>query len=137
MMEDIFEFLARANGYKLLYEIGQGSSAKVWRSQCISLNQDVAIKIINLGKVVGIFDTDLKEILILTSSKHKNISNILISFVNESELWVIMPLFVGSCLAIIRVVLKHGFNEDVIAVILRSTVGGVEQMQKQGEMDGD
>ncbi|KAA6375014.1 MAG: putative Protein kinase superfamily protein, partial [Streblomastix strix] len=26
---------------------------------------------------------------------------------------------------------------DVIAVILRSTVGGVEQMQKQGEMDGD
>ncbi|KAA6364576.1 MAG: hypothetical protein EZS28_039898, partial [Streblomastix strix] len=39
--------------------------------------------------------------------------------------------------AIMRTVLKDGFNEDVIAVILRSTVGGVEQMQKQGEMDGD
>ncbi|KAA6364593.1 MAG: putative serine/threonine-protein kinase BLUS1, partial [Streblomastix strix] len=134
-MEDIFEFPARANCYKSLYEIGQGSSAKVWRAHCLSLNQDVAIKIIDLGKLVGIFDSVLKEILILSSSKHKNMSNILISFVNESELWVVMPLFVGSCLAIIRVVLKHGFNEDVIAVILRSTVCGVEQMQKQGEMD--
>ncbi|KAA6381413.1 MAG: putative Serine/threonine-protein kinase fray2 [Streblomastix strix] len=43
----------------------------------------------------------------------------------------------GSCLAIMRAVLKDGLNEDVIAVILRSTVGRVEQMQKQGEMDGD
>ncbi|KAA6380900.1 MAG: putative Mitogen-activated protein kinase kinase 1 [Streblomastix strix] len=36
-----------------------------------------------------------------------------------------------------RAVLKHGLIEDVIAVILRSTVCGVEKMQKQGEMDGD
>ncbi|KAA6370324.1 MAG: hypothetical protein EZS28_034150 [Streblomastix strix] len=53
MMEDIFEFLARANGYKLLYEIGQGSSAKVWLAHCISLNQDFAIKFIDLEKQLG------------------------------------------------------------------------------------
>ncbi|KAA6329066.1 MAG: hypothetical protein EZS28_053645 [Streblomastix strix] len=77
-MEDNFEFPALTNGYKLLYEKGQGSSAKVWRSQCLSPNQDFAIKIIDLEKVIGTFDTVLKEILILSSSKHKNISNILI-----------------------------------------------------------
>ncbi|KAA6378957.1 MAG: putative Serine/threonine-protein kinase OSR1 [Streblomastix strix] len=136
-MEDFFEFPARANGYKLLYEIGQGSSAKVWRANCVSLNQDVAIKIIDLEKVVGTFDTVLKEIRVLSSSKHKNISNILISFVNESELWLVMPLFVGSCLAIMRAVFKHGFNEHVIAVILRSSVRALEYIHNQGQIHRD
>lgn len=44
---------ADINAYHILREIGQGSSATVYKAKCIPLNEIVAIKIIDLERVQG------------------------------------------------------------------------------------
>lgn len=60
-----------AKDYELFEEVGEGVSATVYRARCIALNENVAIKIMDLEKcrndLVGIFIfylLDLQTVLI-------------------------------------------------------------------------
>ena len=53
------EFPADASGYKILYEIGRGASAYVYKAICTSLNVHVAIKIIDLETMPGPLENSL------------------------------------------------------------------------------
>jgi len=56
-------FPADASQYQLLQEIGRGSSAIVWRARCIPLNEEVAIKLVDLE----LFSSSMDEIRVCFS----------------------------------------------------------------------
>ena len=58
-MEQKKDYPADINSYHIICEIGQGSSATVYKAKCIPLNEMVAIKIIDLERVQGSLDDAL------------------------------------------------------------------------------
>ncbi|KAA6393883.1 MAG: putative Protein kinase superfamily protein [Streblomastix strix] len=125
-MKNHLEFPSNATGYQLLYEVNHGLSSKVWRAHCILRNLDVSIKIIDLENEIRNFDNVTKEIQVLSLLNHKNIPNILASFVNESSFHSIM-----------QNVFKHGLNEHVIASILKSILQALLYIHNQGQIHRD
>ena len=95
-----------ASCYKLEFAIGQGNFGLVWKAHCFDLNsprhlEEVAIKIISLDR----FDTkkhsmeDMrKEINIISKCNHPNVLKYFVSFLNQKELWLVMPLIEGGSL---------------------------------------
>ena len=60
--------------------------------------QEVAVKIIDLkGKNSGDVDEISKEIAIMRTLDHPNVVKVHCAFVVERDLWIVMPLFDGSC----------------------------------------
>ena len=89
---------AKASGYKLDGPIGQGSFGLVWKSFCIDkesphFGQEVAIKIVDLEHFQdGNMDDIRKEINIMSSFRHNNVVSYYVSFIDDSDLWLVMPL---------------------------------------------
>ncbi|CAA0807160.1 Serine/threonine-protein kinase BLUS1 [Striga hermonthica] len=84
------------NSYKILDEIGRGTSATVYKAICIPMNSStVAIKAIDLEKSRADLENVRREAKTLSLLNHPNILRAHCSFAAGTSLWVVMPFM--SC----------------------------------------
>lgn len=69
---------------------------------------------------------------------HPNVLKSHCSFVSDHNLWVVMPFMAGgSCLHILKAAYPDGFEEVVIATILRDILKGLEYLHHHGHIHRD
>ncbi|CAK9196153.1 unnamed protein product [Sphagnum troendelagicum] len=127
-----------ASDYKLFEEIGQGASAIVYRGLCVPLNEVVAVKTLNLEKCNSNLDDIRREAMTMSLISHANVVKAHCSFVVDQNLWVVMPYLAGgSCLHIMKAAFPDGFDEPVIATVLKETLKAIEYLHRQGHIHRD
>ncbi|CAA6665562.1 unnamed protein product [Spirodela intermedia] len=139
-MEHVSEkkFPVDPKDYKLYEEIGDGVSATVYRALCIPYNEVVAIKILDLEKCNNDLDGIRHEVKTMSLINHPNLLNAHCSFTSDMSLWVVMPYFFGgSCLHIMKYAHLEGFEEPVIATLLREVLKALVYLHGQGHIDRD
>jgi len=69
---------------------------------------------------------------------HPNVVKAHCSFAKDQTLWVVMPYMAGgSCLHIMKSVHPTGFEEPIIATILREVLKGLEYLHHHGSIHRD
>ncbi|KAG6493860.1 hypothetical protein ZIOFF_048863 [Zingiber officinale] len=124
--------------YQLLEVVGQGASASVYRARCVSLDKVVAIKIVDFEKHNSDLNNICREAQTMILIDHPNVLKAHCSFVNDHNLWVVMPYMEGgSCLHIMKSAYPNGFNENIIATVLREVLKGLEYLHNHGHIHRD
>ncbi|KAK3014151.1 hypothetical protein RJ639_008492, partial [Escallonia herrerae] len=139
-MEQISEkkFPVDAKDYKLYEEVGEGVSASVFRALCIPLNEIVAIKVLDLEKCNNDLDGIRREVQTMTLIDHPNLLRAHCSFTTGHSLWVVMPYMSGgSCLHIMKSSYPEGFEEPVIATLLREVLKALVYLHAHGHIHRD
>ncbi|XAR50436.1 Non-specific serine/threonine protein kinase [Bertholletia excelsa] len=124
--------------YTLYEEVGQGVSASVHRALCVPFNEVVAIKILDFERDNCDLNNISREAQTMTLVDHPNVLKSHCSFVCDHNLWVVMPYMSGgSCLHILKAAHPDGFEEVVIATILREVLKGLEYLHHHGHIHRD
>ncbi|XP_044484609.1 serine/threonine-protein kinase BLUS1-like isoform X2 [Mangifera indica] len=127
-----------AEHYTLYEEVGNGVSAVVHRALCIPFNEAVAIKILDFERNNSDLSTISREAQTMVLVDHPNVLKSHCSFVSDHNLWVVMPYMAGgSCLHILKAAYPNGFEEAVIATILREVLKGLEYLHHHGHIHRD
>ncbi|KAI3684374.1 hypothetical protein L6452_33597 [Arctium lappa] len=127
-----------AEHYVLYEEIGQGVSASVFRAMCIPNNEIVAIKVLDFERSNSDLNNISREAQTMILVDHPNVLKSHCSFVNDHNLWVVMPFMPGgSCLHILKSAHPEGFEEVVIATILREVLKALEYLHHHGLIHRD
>ncbi|XP_044479067.1 serine/threonine-protein kinase BLUS1-like isoform X1 [Mangifera indica] len=131
-------FPLNAKDYKLYEEVGEGVSATVYRALCIPLNEIVAIKVLDLEKCNNDLDGIRREVQTMTLIDHPNVLQAHCSFTTGHSLWVVMPYMAGgSCLHIMKLSYPEGFEEPVIATLLKETLKALVYLHAHGHIHRD
>ncbi|KAJ0051710.1 hypothetical protein Pint_02725 [Pistacia integerrima] len=131
-------FPLNAKDYKLYEEVGEGVSAIVYRALCIPLNEIVAIKVLDLEKCNNDLDGIRREVQTMTLIDHPNVLRAHCSFTADHSLWVVMPYMAGgSCLHIMKSSYPEGFEEPVIATLLKETLKALVYLHAHGHIHRD
>ncbi|GER29491.1 protein kinase [Striga asiatica] len=137
-MESEKKFPLTASDYKLYEEIGEGVSATVYRALCVPLNENVAIKVLDLEKCNNDLDGIRREVQTMILIDHPNVLRAYCSFTTGHNLWVVMPYMAGgSCLHIIKSSFPEGFEEAVIATLLREVLKALVYLHAHGHIHRD
>ncbi|GMI98172.1 MITOGEN-ACTIVATED PROTEIN KINASE KINASE KINASE KINASE4, TARGET OF TEMPERATURE3 [Hibiscus trionum] len=124
--------------YKLYEEIGEGVSATVYRALCIPLNEIVAIKVLDLEKCNTDLDIIRREVQTMSLIDHPNLLWALCSFTTGHSLWIVMPYMAGgSCLHIMKSDYPEGFEEPIIATLLREVLKALVYLHAHGHIHRD
>ncbi|XP_056692824.1 uncharacterized protein [Spinacia oleracea] len=124
--------------YTLYEEVGEGVSALVYRALCIDNNEIVAIKILDFERCNSDLKNISREAQTMFLVDHDNVLKSHCSFVSGHNLWVVMPYMAGgSCLHILKASHPEGFEEMVIATILREVLKGLEYLHNHGHIHRD
>ncbi|VFQ90297.1 unnamed protein product [Cuscuta campestris] len=124
--------------YTLYEEVGNGGSASVNRALCNPLNEIVAIKILDFERDNCDLSNVFREAQTMILVDHPNVLKSHCSFVSDHNLWVVMPYMAGgSCLHILKAAHPDGFEEVVIATILREVLKGLEYLHDRGHIHRD
>ncbi|KAJ7952017.1 Kinase [Quillaja saponaria] len=124
--------------YDLYEEIGQGVSASVHRALCKPLDEIVAIKILDFERDNCDLNSVSREAQTMVLVDHPNVLKSHCSFVSDHNLWFVMPfMHGGSCLHILKAAYPDGFEEVVIATILREVLKGLEYLHHHGHIHRD
>ncbi|XP_062112866.1 uncharacterized protein LOC133824023 [Humulus lupulus] len=127
-----------AEHYELFEEVGHGVSASVRRALCKPFNEIVAIKILDFERDNCDLDNIFREAQTMTLVDHPNVLKSHCSFVSGQYLWVVMPFMAGgSCLHILKAAHPDGFDEVVIATILRDILNGLVYLHHHGHIHRD
>ncbi|KAK9280799.1 hypothetical protein L1049_003688 [Liquidambar formosana] len=127
-----------AEHYTLYEEVGQGVSASVHRALCLSFDEIVAIKILDFERDNSDLNNISREAQTMILVDHPNVLKSHCSFVSDHNLWVVMPFMAGgSCLHILKAAYPDGFEEVVIATILREILKGLEYLHHHGHIHRD
>ncbi|CAG8801512.1 3020_t:CDS:2, partial [Gigaspora rosea] len=79
-----------------------------------------------------------RETQLMSLSKHPNVLRVYGSFVNESILYIVTPyMSAGSCSDIMKTSFPDGFEEAVIATILKQALQGLDYLHKAGHIHRD
>ncbi|XP_039118012.1 serine/threonine-protein kinase fray2 [Dioscorea cayenensis subsp. rotundata] len=128
----------RAEDYRLCEMVGKGGSATVHRAVCIPLDEVVAIKILDFERNNSDLNTISHEAKTMILIDHPNVLKAHCSFVHGHDLWIVMPYMAGgSCHHIMNSAFSSGFEEVIIASILREVLKGLEYLHQHGEMHRD
>lgn len=131
-------FPTDANEYKLYEEIGEGVSATVYRALCVPLDIMVAIKVLDLEKCNNDLDGIRREVQTMSLIDHPNLLRAYCSFTSGHQLWVVMPyMAAGSALHIMKTTFPEGFDEPVIATLLREVLKALVYLHSQGHIHRD
>ncbi|PUZ43201.1 hypothetical protein GQ55_9G643600 [Panicum hallii var. hallii] len=131
-------FTASPEDYRLLEEVGYGANAVVYRAVFIPTNRTVAVKCLDLDRVNSNLDDVRKETQTMSLIDHPNVIKSYCSFVVDHNLWVVMPFMSeGSCLHLMKVAYPDGFDEPIIASILKETLKALEYLHRQGHIHRD
>lgn len=127
-----------AKEYKLCEEIGEGVSASVYRAICIPFNKVVAIKVLDLERCNNDLDGIRREVHTMNLIDHPNVLRAHCSFIAGHDLWVVMPYMAGgSCLHIMKTSYPEGFDEPIIATLLRETLKALVYLHAHGHIHRD
>ncbi|KAH8523087.1 hypothetical protein H0E87_003662 [Populus deltoides] len=127
-----------SENYLLYEEVGQGVSASVHRALCVPFDEIVAIKILDFERDNADLSNISREVQTMILVDHPNVLKSHCSFVSDHNLWVVMPFMAGgSCLHILKAAYPDGFEELVIATILREVLKGIEYLHQQGHIHRD
>lgn len=139
---DIIETLCRpleiVPGYEVLGVIGQGGMGIVFRARQISLNRDVAIKLVPLHQLAG--DVAVKrfevEAQVLAKLSHPNIVAAYDFGKHEGRLYFVMELVDGTDAD--HHIRRHGaFDETTAWQIVRQAAAGLAAAQQAGVVHRD
>ncbi|KAI3867256.1 hypothetical protein MKW98_001690 [Papaver atlanticum] len=131
-------FSANPGDYKLLEEVGYGASATVFRAIYLPSNEVIAVKCLDLDRCNSNLDDIRKEAQTMILIDHPNVIKAFCSFVVEQCLWVVMPFMAeGSCLHLMKIAYPDGFEEFVIATILKETLKALEYLHRHGHIHRD
>jgi serine/threonine-protein kinase OSR1/STK39 len=129
---------ADPNEYKLYEEIGDGVSATVYRALCVPCDVVVAIKVLDIEKCSNDLDGIRREVQTMSLLDHPNLLRAYCSFTNGHQLWVVMPyMAAGSALHIMKTSFSEGFDEPVIATLLREVLKALVYLHSQGHIHRD
>jgi serine/threonine protein kinase len=109
-----------------------GTFGLVWKADVIDgphRGEHVAVKVVDLEQFEDNSIDDMrKEIAVMSTCMHKNVVSCLVSFIEETSLWLVMPILsAGSCLDVLKLNFPHGiYDEAVIATILLETLMGLK-----------
>ncbi|MFS8011282.1 putative protein kinase STE-STE20-Fray family [Helianthus anomalus] len=132
------KYPVNAKDYKLYEEIGEGVSASVYRALCVPLNEIVAIKMLDLEKCNNDLDGIRREVQTMSLINHPNLLQSCCSFTTGHKLWVVMPYMSGgSCLHIMKSSFPDGFEEPVIATLLREVLKALVYLHAHGHIHRD
>nr|GEX05551.1 serine/threonine-protein kinase BLUS1-like [Tanacetum cinerariifolium] len=127
-----------AEHYELYEEIGQGGNATVFRAKCLDNNETVAIKVLDFEQGNCDLNNVSREAQIMILVDHPNVLKSHCSFVNDHNLWVVMPFMAGgSCLHMLKAFHPEGFEEVIIATILRETLKALDYLHHHGHIHRD
>ncbi|KAL6497535.1 hypothetical protein OROHE_027164 [Orobanche hederae] len=127
-----------AKDYELNEEVGEGVSANVYRARCVPLNEIVAIKVLDLEKCNNDLDNIRREVQTMILIDHPNLLRAHCSFTAGHNLWVVMPYMAGgSCLHIMKSAFPEGFEEPVIATLLREVLKALVYLHHHGHIHRD
>ncbi|EHA8586383.1 serine/threonine-protein kinase BLUS1 [Cocos nucifera] len=128
-----------SGSYRLLYEIGSGVSAVVYKATCLPLNSAVvAIKAIDLERSRANLDDVRREAKAMALLSHPNILQAHCSFTVNSHLWVVMPFMAaGSLHSIISSSFPDGLPEPSIAIVLKEILHALSYLHGQGHIHRD
>ncbi|KAL0351014.1 UNVERIFIED_CONTAM: Serine/threonine-protein kinase fray2 [Sesamum radiatum] len=127
-----------AKDYELYEEVGEGVSATVYRALCVPLNEIVAIKVLDLEKCNNDLDGIRREVQTMILIDHPNVLRAHCSFTAGHNLWVVMPYMAGgSCLHIMKSAFPEGFEEPVIATLLREVLKALVYLHAHGHIHRD
>ncbi|XP_076957967.1 uncharacterized protein LOC143633579 [Bidens hawaiensis] len=138
MEEPKKKFPLDAKDYKICEEIGEGVSASVYRALCVPLNETVAIKVLDLEKCNNDLDGIRREVQTMSLINHPNLLRAYCSFTTGQSLWVVTPyMAAGSCLHIMKSSFQEGFEEPVIATLLREVLKALVYLHNHGHIHRD
>ncbi|KAK8943662.1 CBL-interacting serine/threonine-protein kinase 26 [Platanthera guangdongensis] len=131
-------FPASAKDYQLFEEVGEGVSATVYRALCIPLNEEVAIKVLDLERCNNDLDDIKREVQTMRIINHPNVVQAYCSFPAGQKLWIVMPYMAGgSCLHIMKYAHPDGFEEPVIATVLYEILKALIYLHSEGHIHRD
>ncbi|KAL0424286.1 UNVERIFIED_CONTAM: Serine/threonine-protein kinase fray2 [Sesamum radiatum] len=132
------KFSHNAEDYELYEEVGEGVSATVYRALCVPLNEIVAIKVLDLEKCNNDLDGIRREVQTMILIDHPNLLRAHCSFATGHNLWVVMPYVAGgSCLHIMKSAYPEGFEEPIIATLLREVLKALVYLHAHGHIHRD
>lgn len=124
--------------YTLMEEVGQGASAIVYKAKCIPFNETVAIKVLDMDRCNNSLDDIRREAQTMSLINHPNVLSAHCSFVVDHSLWVVMPYMAGgSCLHIMKSAYSDGFEEPIIATVLKECLKALEYLHQHGHIHRD
>ncbi|BBG99263.1 Protein kinase superfamily protein [Prunus dulcis] len=113
-------------------------NASVHRALCKPVDAIVAIKILDFERDNCDLNNISREAQTMILVDHPNVLKSHCSFVSDHNLWVVMPFMSGgSCLHILKAAYPDGFEEVVIATILREILKGLEYLHHHGHIHRD
>ena len=124
--------------YDLLDPIGSGAFATVYKAFDKKLKTHVAIKVLNLDIIKINFNDIKREIISMSELNHKNIIKLLACFVNNRELWIVMPLSMCSLKHLIKKYFSSGIKDEaVLAYIMKNMLEALEYIHRDGKIHRD
>ena len=80
-----------------------------------------------------------REIQIMSSCRHKNVVTYYVSFLDDSDLWLVMPLLgAGSVADVLKLKFSTGIHDEVLlATILKQVIEGLHYFHEQGQIHRD
>ena len=79
-----------------------------------------------------------REAVTMSLINHPNVVKAYCSFVVDRNLWVVMPYMAGgSCLHIMKAAFSEGFEEPVIATVLKESLKALEYLHRHGHIHRD
>ncbi|XP_062616457.1 STE20-related kinase adapter protein alpha-like isoform X1 [Saccostrea cucullata] len=121
--------------YQLHNVIGRGTfgSITVHLAQHIPSGKSVAIKRIDIEGSPVEFKVFQDEVILCRQMHHDNIVKYHCTFVNDKELWIVLPLLgYGSARDVLHAYFKTGLPEAAIAYILRDVVSALDYLHNRG-----
>ncbi|RVX10420.1 Serine/threonine-protein kinase fray2 [Vitis vinifera] len=132
------KFPINSKDYKLYEEVGEGVSATVYRALCIPFNEIVAVKVMDLERCNDNLDGIRHEVQTMSLIDHPNVLRAHCSFSVGSCLWIVMPYMAsGSCLHIMKSSYPEGFEQAVIATLLREVLKALVYLHSNGHIHRD
>eukprot|EP01060_Flectonema_neradi_P008746 TRINITY_DN16256_c0_g1_i1.p1 TRINITY_DN16256_c0_g1~~TRINITY_DN16256_c0_g1_i1.p1 ORF type:complete len:1112 (+),score=177.60 TRINITY_DN16256_c0_g1_i1:37-3372(+) len=125
--------------YELLGVVGTGGSSVVHRARCVPLDEEVAVKIINLDGGNISMCQFAHEATLMRKSNHPNVLRMKGSFICGSELWLVIQFHPhGSVYDVMTSHHTNGFrDESLVLSILVQVLEGIKYFHSIGALHRD
>lgn len=123
-----------ADQFHLSTELGKGSFGVVYLADDLIAHKQVAIKQLDLEQTDDLLEVQ-KEILMLSTCIHDNITRYYGCFIKGHKLWIIMEfLSLGSCADLLT---AGPFSESIISYICGNVLNALDYLHDSGKIHRD
>lgn len=130
-----------ADGYELVEQIGSGSGTggTVFRAMCAAIDDEVAIRIIDLDELTASLEDISRDIKVMSLSSHPNVVPFSTCFVAGNDLWVVMPLLTGGSVNSLLAChyQEKGLPPKTAVYILHSTLKALDYFHANNQIHRD